>query len=48
MKYYKSYWDESRGDDYDHWGNCWYYFELNEDHYAIRQIEKYDNKSLVF
>ena len=45
MRYFKSYWDESRGDDYDHWGNCWYYFEIDTDGYARRQIEKYDNNN---
>ncbi|WP_444888657.1 hypothetical protein [Microbulbifer sp. JMSA008] len=39
MKYVKEYWDESRGDDFDHWGETWYYFEINEsDNYANRQI----------
>ena len=45
MKYFKSHWDESRGDEYDHWGNCWYYFEISTDNYARRQIEKYENNN---
>ncbi|WP_417536788.1 hypothetical protein [Methylophaga sp.] len=42
MKYVKAYWDDSRGDEYDHWGGCYYYFELGDDSYPIRQIEVYD------
>ena len=43
MKYVKAYWDDSRGDEFDHWGNTMYYFEYDDDLYPTRQIQVYDN-----
>jgi len=43
VNYVKAYWDESRGDDFDHWGNTMYYFEFDEEFYPTRQIQIYDN-----
>jgi hypothetical protein len=44
MKWIKEYWNESRGDQYDHWGETWYFFEINEsDGFAERQINLYTN-----
>jgi len=43
VDYVKAYWDESRGDEFDHWGNTMYYFELDDDFYPTRQIQIYDN-----
>lgn len=42
-RYYKTIWDETRGDEYDSWGTSVWYFEVGEDHYPIRQIELYQN-----
>lgn len=39
---YKRYWNESRGDKYDHWGTSNWYFEIDEGGYPVRQIEKYE------
>ena len=43
MKYFKRHWDESRGDEYDHWGTSWWYFEVDEEAWIVRQIEVYEN-----
>src|SRR5215471_3199570 len=36
-------WDESRGDQYDHWGTSVWYFELDEEGYPLRQLEVYSS-----
>lgn len=41
--YFKRYWSESRGDEYDAWGGAMYYFETDEEGCPVRQIEVYDN-----
>jgi hypothetical protein len=43
MLYFKSYWNESRGDKHDDWGKSWWYFEVADDGYVVRQIEQYAN-----
>ena len=43
MVYEKYRWDDSRGDEHDDWGCCWFYFEFGEDDYAVRQMELYDS-----
>lgn len=42
MKYYKYIWEESRGDEYDYWGNSIWYFEVGGDDYISRQIVHYE------
>ena len=43
MKYFKRHWNETRGDDFDNWGNSIWFFETDEHGLPIRQIEKYEN-----
>ena len=40
--YYRRRWDESRGDAWDSWGPCVYFFEVGGDGWAVRQIEQYE------
>ncbi len=42
-RYYKRFWDESRGDSHEDWGTSTWYFEVGDDRYASRQIEVYAN-----
>ncbi len=35
-------WDESRGDEYGHWGPLTWLFEVDADSWPLRQIEIYD------
>lgn len=46
-KYYKIFWDESRGDEYNDWGTSWWYFEVDSDSQIIRQLELYNNGNLL-
>ena len=39
--YIKREWDETRGDNFDFWGNSMWYFESNENGKVLRQIEEY-------
>ena len=41
-RYFKRPWTESRGDQFDKWGYANYFFEVDANGYAIRQIEDYD------
>lgn len=43
MKYFKRKWDESRGDEFDHWGVSIFFIEIDNSGFPSRQIEKYDN-----
>ena len=43
MRYFKRLWDETRGDQFDHWGTATYYFEIGSDGYPNRQIQIYEN-----
>jgi hypothetical protein len=47
MRYFKFRWNESRGDKFDDWGKSTFYHELDEDFWAIRQIEIYDNGNIL-
>jgi hypothetical protein len=38
-RYYFWHWNESTGDDIDHWGTSDWYFEIGEDGYVSRQLE---------
>jgi hypothetical protein len=42
MRYFKQFWNESRGDKFDSWGCSWWYFETDDAGNVLRQIEKYD------
>ena len=43
MRYFKRYWDESRGDPHDAWGGSWWYFEADPAGVVTRQVEVYDD-----
>jgi hypothetical protein len=47
MRYFRRHWNESRGDEYDHWGACTYLFEVDEDLYACREIEIYEHGAVL-
>ena len=47
MRYFKRLWDETRGDQFDHWGTATYYFEVGSDGYPKRQIEIYENENVL-
>jgi hypothetical protein len=42
IQYYKRHWEESRGDNYDHWGPATYFFEADEQGVVLRQVEVYE------
>lgn len=48
MKYYKFYWDEPRGDEFDVWGTSIFFFEVDDNLYTVRQIEVYENGTVLF
>jgi hypothetical protein len=37
--YFKRYWSESRGDEYDAWGGVMYYFETDEEGHLVSHDE---------
>lgn len=41
--YFKRNWNESRGDNYDHWGTSVWYFETRDNGEVTRQVEVYKN-----
>lgn len=41
-RWFKWRWDESRGDENDHWGPSTWLFEVDADSWPLRQIEVYD------
>lgn len=41
--YVKRHWNELRGDEHDAWGTSWWYFEVDDNGWALRQIEQYDS-----
>lgn len=43
MKYLRYHFDEARGDEFDHWGQVTYRYEMEDDGYAARQMEVYEN-----
>ena len=47
MLYFKREWKDSRGDEYDNWGTCTYYFETQDDGQPIRHIEVYANGNVL-
>jgi hypothetical protein len=43
MRYFKRLWTEPRGD----WGASWRYFEVDDTARVVRQIEAYDNRTVL-
>ena len=46
--YYKRYWDEPRGDEFDSWGPSWWLFETDDEFWPERQIQIYDAGQVLF
>ena len=42
-RFFRRPWHDSRGDEFDAWGNSIWYFEVDEDGWPVRQVEVYDN-----
>ena len=47
MKHYRRPWDEPRGDQFDEWGTSVWYFEVGDDDVVLRQIEVYENGTVI-
>ena len=41
-RFYRRRWAETRGDEFDGWGQSVWYFEVGDDGWPIRQVEVYD------
>ncbi len=41
-RFYRRRWDDTRGDEFDHWGHSVWYFEVDDDGWPVRQVEVYD------
>lgn len=41
--YVKRHWNELRGDAHDAWGTSWWYFEIEDKGWVLRQIEQYES-----
>ena len=48
MKYFYYHWNESRGDQFDHWGTSDWYFEIGQDGYVSRSIHIYASSNALF
>jgi len=46
-RYFKYRWEETRDDKYDDWGFSTWFSEFDEELYATRQIEIYDNGNVL-
>jgi hypothetical protein len=46
-RYFKYRWNETRGDEFDDWGFSTWYSEFDEDFYASRQLEIFDNGNIL-
>jgi len=47
VHHYKRRWNESRGDDFDSWGESWWLFETDDDFRPQRQMEIYDGGQVL-
>ncbi|WP_146210182.1 hypothetical protein [Vitiosangium sp. GDMCC 1.1324] len=47
MRYFKRPWDESRGDEYDHWGTSVWYLEVDAEGGVSRQLTVFENGSVL-
>jgi hypothetical protein len=43
VRYFKRDWDEPRGDEHNSWGPSTWYFEVGDDGYPVRQLERYES-----
>lgn len=46
-RYFQRHWNESRGDEYDHWGAATYYFEADAPGGVRRQVEVYADGTVL-
>ncbi len=47
LRYVKRRWNENRGDKNDYFGHSWWHFEIDPACNVIRQIEQYDNGTIL-
>ena len=47
MNYFKHFWNDDRGDEYSSWGTSTWYFETNDCHDILKQIEIYQNDKVL-
>ena len=47
MLYFRFDWNESRGDEFDDWGKSTFWFEMGDDGYAVRQLEVYEDGTVL-
>ena len=47
-KYYFWHWDESTGNEIDHWGTSDWYFEIGDDGYVARQLELFASGDALY
>ena len=47
LRYVKRRWDESRSDRHVDFGASWWFFEIDHDCNVIRQVESYDNGTIL-
>ena len=41
--YVKRHWNGLRGDAHDAWGTSWWYFEVDDEGWVLRQVEQYES-----
>ncbi|NVB81258.1 MAG: hypothetical protein HOV81_22875 [Kofleriaceae bacterium] len=46
-RFFKRAWEEPRGDQYDAWGTCVYYLQVDEQSYPERQLEVYSSGDVL-
>ncbi len=47
LRYFKYRWQESRGEAHDEWGESWWFVEVASDGYPQRQLEVYDDGTVL-
>ena len=47
MRYYKAFWGEARGDEYDSWGGCTFWYEVGDDGWPTRHMEVYEDGTVL-
>jgi hypothetical protein len=47
MHFYKRPWDENRGDQFADWGTSIYFFETDSSGHPVRQMEIYQNGTVL-
>lgn len=47
LNYFKRFWDESRGDEFDGWGTSWWYLEIDSLGDTSRVVQQYENGQVL-